>query len=385
MRSRFSITRPKLWRNLLRSRVSATTSTVVPLSQKREQSRNFQNPRESKFNPALSGLRGAASFGVVLFHATGFFHFPFTSLTGTFYLGVPVFLMMSMCLLLSRLDENRNLKHYFKRRILRIWPIYYGSLVAFYLIFRFPFWDFVRYMFFVEYYVNPFGFFPVSIFWTLQLEEAVYLFIPLIQRLGKNDREIVALTFILGGFAFLSYLSRTALGIHPIIYFQMLLPVSVIAYGFGILINIGIIPSRVRWLSIVGILGYALLNAARHESYHLGYYQSFFISNVLLYSISLLGFAAIVSRPPRFLGWLAFLGEESYALYAIHYALVLLYGLPGIAYSVGLAFFIEFCLRPREMSRRLVYSYSQLLRVNENRKEYWKSKVSVLLRMHSIT
>src|ERR1700730_16332722 len=81
---------------------------------------------KSKFDPGLSGLRGLASFGVVLFHASIYIRMPLFALTSTFYLGVPVFLMMSMYLLLKRLDANALLKHYFKRRIIRIWPIYFG-------------------------------------------------------------------------------------------------------------------------------------------------------------------------------------------------------------------------------------------------------------------
>src|SRR5438132_6718138 len=85
--------------------------------------------------------------------------------------------MMSMYRLLKRLDANADLRHYFRRRIIRIWPIYFGTLVVLYLLFPYPLIDFIRYLlFFVEYYVYPLGYFPVSIFWTLQLEEAVYLF-----------------------------------------------------------------------------------------------------------------------------------------------------------------------------------------------------------------
>ena len=67
-----------------------------------------------KFDPRLSGLRGLAAFGVVLFHGTSA---PWTSITSVFIVGVPVFLMLSMYLLLRSLDFNANMKHYFLRRI----------------------------------------------------------------------------------------------------------------------------------------------------------------------------------------------------------------------------------------------------------------------------
>src|ERR1700730_2530487 len=86
---------------------------------------------KSKFDPGLSGLRGLASFGVVLFHASKYVRMPLFALTSTFYLGVPVFLMMRTYLLLKRIDSNADLKHYFRRRIIRIRPIYFGTLVVF--------------------------------------------------------------------------------------------------------------------------------------------------------------------------------------------------------------------------------------------------------------
>lgn len=331
----------------------------VSESVERRQSTAFQSKRFT-FNPALSGLRGAASFGVVLFHATIFIPYPWNAITNTFYLGVPIFLMMSIFLLLHRLDVNRDLKHYFKRRIIRVWPIYYGCLIAFFLIFRFPFWDFVRYLFFVEYYVNPFGYFPVSIFWTLQLEEAMYLFIPIIHKFGKRAKQTLASALIVGGFGYFSILSTTPLGVNPTVFFQLLLPVSLIAYGFGILAYAGNISGRFRWFSIVGIAGYATLYLLNMRSIELGYYQNFFVTNVLLYSVALVGFAAIVSHPPGFLGLLAFFGEESYALYAIHYAFVMIFGLVGVVYSVALAFLIEYAMRPKEIARRLLFSYGKL-------------------------
>lgn len=325
--------------------------------------------RVSKFSPALSGLRGLASLGVVLFHETNaakwpFITFPADAFTYSLFLGVPIFLMMSMYLLLNRLDANSDLKHYFKRRIIRIWPIYYGTLVVAYLIFRFPFWAFVRYLFFVEYYVNPSGYFPVAVFWTLQLEEAVYLIIPIIHKIRLKNW--LGYGIILGGFSYLSWVTLFAAQAPPrdtISYLQQLLPISLIGYGFGILAYTGIIYSkRMRWLSVAGILGYFLMNYYYSGSLIYNSASQYFIYNVLLYGIALTGFAFVVANPPKFLGWFTFFGEESYALYAIHLAFVVLFGLPGLFYAIGLAFVVEFAARPKEMMRRLSSTYSALIR-----------------------
>lgn len=309
-----------------------------------------------KFDPTLSGLRGLAAFGVMIFHATKFLGYPINTFTSTFYLGVPIFLMMSMYLLLNRLDANRDLKRYFKRRVLRIWPIYYGCLVIFDILFRIPFWDFLRYLFFLEYYVNPFGFFPVTIFWTLQLEEAAYLLIPLIHRFPRKD--LLGWGLILGGFAYLASIAPTPLSNHPMVYLQIYLPVPLIAYGFGILVYEGRIPGATKSLGLIGIFGFTLVNLLLTWSVTIPSFEAN-ITNVLLYAISLTGFAGILASPPRFLRAFTLIGEESYALYAIHYAMVMIFGLVGILYALLAALLIEFSLRPKEVARRLLIAYSR--------------------------
>jgi hypothetical protein len=81
----------------------------------------------------------------------------------------------------------------------------------------------------------------------------------------------------------------------------------------------------------------------------------------------LIGFAHIVAKPPRFLSWFTIFGEESYALYAIHFAFVTFFGIAGMFYAIGLAFLIEFSARPKEMLRRIIPTYSALLRNREAR------------------
>ena len=107
------------------------------------------------FDARLSGLRGLAAFGVIFVHLNSFDSLNQPLIAQMANSGIFVFLMLSIHLLLNRMDARPSLKHYFKRRIIRIWPIYYGSIIVFYFLFHIPFWDFVRYLFFVEYY-EPF-------------------------------------------------------------------------------------------------------------------------------------------------------------------------------------------------------------------------------------
>ncbi|HEV2139041.1 MAG TPA: acyltransferase family protein, partial [Nitrososphaerales archaeon] len=158
--------------------------------------------KTTSYDPRLSGLRGSAAFLIVLYHVAGFgvpLAVPplvaklFDQSVVGFWVGVPVFLMLSMVLLLKSLDANPDIKHYFWRRIKRIWPIYFGSLIVIFLFFNayttyhLTVWDYVGFFTFTEYYVHPFINGPLGVFWTLQLEEAVYLFIPLIHSSRRKE------------------------------------------------------------------------------------------------------------------------------------------------------------------------------------------------------
>ena len=287
-----------------------TRETIATNKQKNElPTRNF--------DPRLSGLRGVAALSVVIYHALNYFSYslPTIALVSLGYLGVPIFLMLSMFLLLNSLKTRPDLKHYFKRRILRIWPIYYGSIISFYFLFHIPFWDFVRYLFFVEYYVNPLGYMPATIFWTLQLEEAVYLLIPMISRLKANQKIVLASIVTFVGATFLFgygyFLNKQG---YDLTYLQTFIPVAGFAYGLGLFAYCGKISSHLRWLALIGISGLAFLNFVNPMKISSAPNPS----TILFYCFALVGFSAIVAHPPNILSKFTILGEESYALYAIH-------------------------------------------------------------------
>jgi hypothetical protein len=85
----------------------------------------------------------------------------------------------------------------------------------------------------------------------------------------------------------------------------------------------------VKPLSIGGIFGYALLNYLSTQNVKLPFIQNYFLTHVVFYGVVLIGFAAVIVEPPKFLGWFALLGEESYALYAVHFAFVIVFWTPG--------------------------------------------------------
>jgi peptidoglycan/LPS O-acetylase OafA/YrhL len=315
-----------------------------------------QHPPQSEpvatgFSPQLSGLRGSAALGVAVLHTIVFLNIvtPLAYFTNTLFVGVPLFLMLSMSLLLSSLQKNYNLKRYFKRRVLRIWPIYFGCLIVFYLFFGMPYGQLVSFSLFIQYFANPGGGIKVaSSFWTLQIEEFAYIFIPLIALLNRSQkRYLAALMIAIGASSFVIYYSPfISTGENQIQIIQSCL----LPYGLGLLAFSTRIDRRFRLLVPIGLTLLTVQNA--------GILAGQIPLTLFGYFLILAGFAACLRYPPKFLGYLAFLGESSYALYAIHVAFILTFGIVGLFLAIPSAFAIEFALRRKEIIKRLKIAYS---------------------------
>jgi peptidoglycan/LPS O-acetylase OafA/YrhL len=316
-----------------------------------------------------------AAFGVVLYHAAPLLLF-FQPLAGSFWVGVPLFLMLSIFLLMNSLDSNGNLKHYFSRRIRRIWPIYYGVITVAFLLYHMSVGDLVSFLTFTQYFQGSPAPGGTTVFWTLQLEEWVYLFIPLIHRSRFKLQIAMALiltTFVFWFFSVLVIWEDFHLPNGTLIpswmayvfthQLQDLPPTYFAAYGFGILAYLWRekIPAILRYLLPAVIILNILISFQSPISAYLWVTNDWFyfssLNNYLIMGLVLPVFASILTHPPRLLWIFAFLGEESYALYAIHAIVIGYLGLLGIPVSLGIAFGIEFVSRPREMLNRLRLSY----------------------------
>jgi peptidoglycan/LPS O-acetylase OafA/YrhL len=308
-------------------------------------------PIATGFSPQLSGLRGLAALGVAVLHTIVFLNIvtPLAYFTNTLFVGVPLFFMLSISLLLSNLQKNYDLKRYFMRRIVRIWPIYFGCLVVFYLYFRMPLNQFISFAFFVQYFTSPGGGIKVaSSFWTLQLEEFAYIFIPLIALLNRSQkRYLAALMIAIGASSFaLFYSPSISTGENQIHIIQSCL----LPYGLGLLAFSTKMDRRLRLLVPIGLALLTIQNA--------GLLTSLVPLTLLGYFLTLAGFAACLRYPPKFLGYLTFLGESSYALYAIHVTFILTFGVLGLFLAIPSAFAIEFLIRHKEIIKRLKIAYS---------------------------
>ncbi|MDJ1482405.1 acyltransferase [Cytophagaceae bacterium YF14B1] len=169
--------------------------------------------------PGLNGLRALAAISVVLSHITlslgGFGlnpHILGTSTDGApkglllAGFGVSIFFALSgflitYLLLLEKEKQQINITHFYLRRILRIWPLYYTYLticVVVYLLYNISFdrTSTLYYLFFasnIAFILNhmlPF----LAHFWSIGVEEQFYLFYPWLIR--KNTNLFLLLSFI---------------------------------------------------------------------------------------------------------------------------------------------------------------------------------------------
>ena len=80
------------------------------------------------YYPALDGLRGIAILSVILFH-----NFEYTNAFSLGWLGVDLFFVISGFLITTILLQTINNRYYFRnfyiKRILRIFPLFYVSLI----------------------------------------------------------------------------------------------------------------------------------------------------------------------------------------------------------------------------------------------------------------
>jgi len=148
-----------------------------------------------QYYPVLDGIRGFAILLVIFYHNFGFINYFFFG-----WLGVDLFFVLSGYLitdiLLKTLGTKNYLRNFYMRRILRIFPLYYFSLILFLLIVpNFP--NFPNIPIDFSYYTQNqlwlwtylqnwlYIFIPTNTtnalhhFWSLAVEEQFYIFWPL--------------------------------------------------------------------------------------------------------------------------------------------------------------------------------------------------------------
>ena len=138
---------------------------------------------------------------------------------------------------MNRLDENPSLPRYFKRRVRRIWPLYFLAVAVVFLADRYVFhmevtyYDLILHFAFVSFVFAPFSF--QYLFWSLQLEEWMYLAIPFIHTVNDKLKFYVATSLIIVTLIYSAFIVSLPYNEFHLLYFMP--PFWLGAYGWGII------------------------------------------------------------------------------------------------------------------------------------------------------
>lgn len=170
-----------------------------------------------KYIPQLDGLRGIAILAVLFAHLTYLNSIRFAHIFQYGRTGVDLFFVLSGFLITGILLDTKTLPGYFKnfyaRRALRIWPLYYGVIFFFFVLFpaAFPQHAFSAdrntWPYYVSYTQNLFFHFnhsaPLTPTWSLAVEEQYYMFwAPVVFLCGRKSLRNILLGMIVFSFCF---------------------------------------------------------------------------------------------------------------------------------------------------------------------------------------
>ncbi|CDF81375.1 O-acetyltransferase [Sulfolobus monocaudavirus SMV1] len=312
----------------------------------------------NKYDPRIAQLRFFASFSVALYHLWTLQLVPLL-LFRPGWLGVPLFFELSIFLLLNRLDANPSLPHYFKRRVRRIWSLYFLAVVVVFLADRYVFhisvtyYDLILHFAFVSFVFAPFSF--QYLFWSLQLEEWMYLAIPFIHAMNDKAKFQTAVLLVFISFFYSLFIVFLPYNEFHLLYFMP--PFWLGAYGWGIIAYLlkkkqkAEQTKKAKYFFILILCAQYVFTALVFSSNEFVYE---FLTRFLVYNLSLPAFALLILNPPKVLSRITvFLGEVSYGIYLWTLLFQELFGVAGVLYGVLTAVATEFPLRRREITSRV--------------------------------
>jgi peptidoglycan/LPS O-acetylase OafA/YrhL len=317
-----------------------------------------ESPRDTErsfYRPELDVLRFFAFFSVFIAHlgrAPKFVGVPgvkgkLLHLTALVFesggFGVCIFFLLSAYLITELLIRERtctgsiHLRAFYTRRILRIWPLYFGTVFAGYLFglwvpsYRLSWKWMVTFVFLAaNWYTGRVGYAPTSVvvLWSISIEEQFYLLWPSVAKFGGiRALKVCAILTIPIGYGVLFYLCGKGVPMQPPFWTNSFVHFSF--FGIGALIALALhkrapflIPIPARLLLFGG--GVLLWLVANHSFHVQGvFFQprpwmvscGFGLAAIGCISIFFSLFGISPALLPR---QLIYLGKISYGLYVFH-------------------------------------------------------------------
>jgi peptidoglycan/LPS O-acetylase OafA/YrhL len=314
---------------------------------------NLQNLNQSIRIPSLDGLRGIAILLVIAYH-----YFGFIGIFSLGWSGVDLFFVLSGFLITGKLldtaDNKDYFPHFFRNRILRIFPLYYLTLILFFsavfLIATKEHWEALR--FYREHWLSFFTFTQnwsliffgspgdkyLTHFWSLAAEEQFYIVWPFVIYFIRNKKKLftilltcIPLIIVVRSYIYIQYPSHAE---APHYYCNSFCRMD--SFIFGALISIAGRTGLRITLKIVRILfltSLVLIGIGILASGSAGLSNPFFAT--IGYSLIGIFYAFLLYisiQPKTFLSklftapFLRFCGKISYGLYIFHVPVRLILG-----------------------------------------------------------
>ena len=257
---------------------------------------------------------------------------------GSFNIGVDIFFLMSGFLITFLLltEKQRygriDIKSFYMRRVLRIWPLYYFCVAMAPVLTHYyqePAADLPAHLFFVgnfDLMKHGWGSTAVNHLWSICIEEHFYLVWPLLVAFVPRSR----LTTAFGAVILLSFCTRLyyfwfvpdsymALYLHTLCRWDALAIGSLLAYAHFHGYGLPRVPTMLRWM----LYGAALLVFA-NEAY--GYWENIFLLSFKKYLyLAVIAFALgnVMFNPESVVQWRGrtvfhYFGKISYGIYMFH-------------------------------------------------------------------
>jgi len=316
-------------------------------------------PRLGAHIPVLDGVRGLAIL-LVLIHHFGYGGGPdyprrmgaiFFSVTNVGWVGVDLFFVLSGFLITGILYDAKGSNHYFRnfymRRVLRIFPLYYGVLIACFVILplltqhalgqppqQIWFWLYWQNMrsavtgLWCE-APNPWGLGFVH-FWSLAIEEQFYVLWPLVV-FAASRRTLLRVCLGLTAVALATRVTMLAMGVAPYPLPFLLTPCRLDGLAAGALVALlvrgpvdidrlvrpAVAVTLASGLALAGMWGKTYLERSNLVVASVGYtLLAIFFASVLLLLV-VRGDRHWLGRPFRHAA-MRFLGRYSYGTYVLH-------------------------------------------------------------------